>query len=115
MKIVKPEELYDHTVRFEYDEREEVYAFLTKNNVVFKNWNGGIVIVKRTSGVYVLPDNHNGMGYFEVYWHKDVKQFIDCETAKSLRKRYKTHNDIVIKMVDLMDDLEDVKEGIEVC
>jgi len=112
MKIIKPEELYDHTIRFEFDEREEVHAFLTEHNVVFKNWNGGIVIVKRTNGVYLLPESHNGMGHFEVYWHKDVKQFINCETAKSLRKRYKTHNDIAVKMIDALDDLEDVKEGM---
>lgn len=115
MKIVKSEDLYDHTIRFEFDERDEVYAHLTEHNVVFKQWNGGIAIVKRQNGVYLLPDNHNGMGYFEVYWHKDVKQFINCEPASALRKRYRTHNAIVNKMVDLIDDLEDLKEGITVC
>lgn len=51
---------------------------------------------------------------FEVFWHKDVKQFIDCETASALRKRYNTQNAIVLKMIDTLDDLEDVKEGIAI-
>lgn len=112
MKIFEPEELYDHTIRFDYDERDEVYAYLTEHNVVYKQWNGGILIVKKQNGVYLLPDNHNGMGYFEVFFHKDVKKFIDCEPAKELRKRYQTHNNIVNKMVDLLDDLEDLKETV---
>jgi len=115
MKIIKAEDLNDHTLRFEYDERDEVYAHLEAHNVIFKQWNGGIAIVKRQGGVYLPPDSHNGMGYFEVFWHKDVKQFIDCETAQALRKRYKTHNAIAKRMIDALDDLEDVKEGLEVC
>lgn len=62
MKIINAEDLNNHTVRFEFDEREEVYAHLTAHNVVFKNWNGGSVIIKRECGVYLLPENHNGQG-----------------------------------------------------
>ena len=113
MKIFEPEELYDHTIRFDFaNERAEVEAYLVEHNVVFKNWNGGILIVKKENNNYLLPENHNGMGNFEVYWHKDVQKFIDCEPVRELRKRYATHNDIVKRIVNDLDDLEDLKEGI---
>ena len=113
MKIFEPEELYDHTVRYDYaNERDEVQAYLTEHNVSFKNWNGGIIIVKRENGRYLLPENVNGMGYFEVYWHKDVKKFIDCEPAKEISKRWKTHNEAIMRLTDKYDELVELKETV---
>ena len=112
MKLTKPEDLTDHTLYFEYNEREEVTQFLTNHNIPFKQWNGGVFIVKKECGKYILPDNINGMGYWKTYWHSDVKQFINVQPIKKLRSIYNTHNKAVMKVFDEIEELNELKEEL---
>jgi len=112
LQITKADKLYDHTLRYEHNEREEVMEFLKVNNVGYKHWNGGIAIVKKDRGQYIDPDYINGFGYFEVHWHKDIKQFINCQPTHKLESVLKSHRKAMDRTLADLTALRELKESI---
>lgn len=109
MKIFNPDDLYDHTIKYLPQEKEELLNYLDSNNIIYYNWNNGTLVIKKECGVFLPANSINGLGYFEAFWHNDVKKIINCKPTNELETLLERHTKAVNKLTSELEELNALK------